>query len=283
MEWEGWQRRLWYLTKNRKDRATFALRSVSYPVDFKLSACPFYKAPPMAKAQSQPVNASDVQDDYASAIESCDELLRKIVTSGRTKASKEELLCFSTTAEWDEKRVAAELRRMRQVVRLEAIAGTPADRQAAESEAEAAAQILQSEGPAISEQIQKLQPEGPGVSEEIQKLQARLRTLERDAAQSAARVEDYSHAVESLRVRAPVHIQSRARQVLAEVHAGPMATRVQLEARRDQMVSQMEAAESTNCDTKEVSAINEAIEKAKAEERDALEAAMKALDYYALG
>ena len=83
---------------------------------------------------------------------------------------------------------------MNSVIRLQAIAGRSADREAASKEAETTAAILEKEQPKLESKIAELT--------------AKLNGLERDSRLSAKRCEEQSEAVQQLRGQVPEHIRT---------------------------------------------------------------------------
>ena len=130
------------------------------------------------------------------AIEEADRVLAEIVRANR-RATSGELAYFQSELRWDERQVKNELRRMGNVLRDRAIAGTASDRAAAQAEAEVADGILQREGVKVAAKIAELQ--------------SKLASMERDAKLSAQRVADQDQAVERLRNNAPEHIRQVVR------------------------------------------------------------------------
>jgi len=146
---------------------------------------------------------ADVAFEFSEDIQTADELLREIVNAGR-KPNVAEMTYFRRRLNWDERTINEQYRRMASVVRLQAIAGSPQDREAASAEATRAAEVLESESPKIAEQIAKLQ--------------AKLGTLERDARLSAKRCEEQAKAVEQLRSHVPDHIRQEADALAASIY-----------------------------------------------------------------
>lgn len=148
--------------------------------------------------------ASEVAERSRQLIAEADILLREITQAGR-RPTYPELTYFAREVGWDERKVNDQLRRMHNVLRQEAIAGTPAGRQASAKEAKMAAALFASEGPKLEEQIQKLQ--------------AKRDELERDARLSQKRVEEQSEAVQRLRELCPEHIAVAVRVDLENIAA----------------------------------------------------------------
>ena len=139
---------------------------------------------------------SEIAEHYSENIAEADLLLREICQSGR-RPTFAELTFFQREIGWDAIAVQSQLRRMNSVLRLQAIAGTAADREASEKESETAAGLAETELPKILEKIRKLQQQADA--------------LERDARLSAKRVEEQSGAAEQLRTLAPENIAGSVR------------------------------------------------------------------------
>lgn len=86
---------------------------------------------------------------------------------------------------------------MNNVLRLQAIAGSAADRDSAAAESETAASVFETEGVKIRDKIDKLTKQ--------------LEGLERDARLSSKRVSEQAEAVASLKTLCPEHIAAAAR------------------------------------------------------------------------
>jgi hypothetical protein len=123
-------------------------------------------------------------EDVGHEFEFGDRLLRKIVSENRQPNFSESTF-FKSKLGWDENRVHSQMRRMTNVVRLQAIAGRKADREALESEKETACEIAEKEVPKIDAQIEKLTR---------QKAQ-----LEKAAANATRRCAEVCEAIEKLR------------------------------------------------------------------------------------
>ena len=128
------------------------------------------------------------------AIQEADGVLAEIVRAGR-RATLGELSYFAQSLRWDERTVRQEIRRMMNVVRDRAIAGSAHDRAAAQAEAETAAGILQREGVKVAAKIAELT--------------GKLAAMERDAKLSSQRVADQAEAVLRLRQNAPQHVRDQ--------------------------------------------------------------------------
>jgi len=100
-------------------------------------------------------------------------------------------------------RVRDQLRRMHGVLRLQAIAGTAADRQAAQDERTTSADVLAKEQPKLTAKIAELQ--------------SRLETMQRDARLSQKRAEDQFEAVRQLRELVPQHIRDSVNHAVSAI------------------------------------------------------------------
>jgi hypothetical protein len=138
----------------------------------------------------------EIELSQRDAIEEADQVLAEIVRANR-RATSGELAYFQSELRWDERQVKNELRRMGNVVRDRAIAGTASDRAAAQAEAEVADGILQREGVKVAGKIAELQ--------------AKLSAMERDSKLSSQRVVDQAEAIERLRNNSPQHIRDGVR------------------------------------------------------------------------
>jgi len=138
--------------------------------------------------------ADEILESHENDTLEADYLLRDITLANR-KPNHAESVFFQQKLGWSEKQVNDQMRRMNSVLRLQAIAGTPADRQAATTEAETSADILAKEQPKLESKISELQ--------------SKLEALQRDARLSQKRCEEQTQAVQQLRTMCPQHIQQR--------------------------------------------------------------------------
>tara|TARA_R110002072_G_scaffold12630_2_gene54144 strand:+ start:12121 stop:12930 length:810 start_codon:yes stop_codon:yes gene_type:complete len=162
----------------------------------------------MAKTATKPVPANmsehvdAVAEEHRYALESADRLLREIKLAGR-RPTYAEMVSLTRETGWSQKDVGTELRRMNTAIQNEEIAGTPKDREAAKKQAAKAAEVLESEGPKLRDQIEKLETQ--------------LRQIENDAKTTKQRVEDQADAVEKLIDNAPrfakEEVQTRLRML----------------------------------------------------------------------
>lgn len=122
-----------------------------------------------------------------------DELLRQITVDNRQPAYPE--FVFFQKLGWNEKTVRDQLRRMHNVVRLQAVAGTPDDRLAAQNEADTSAEVLAKESPKLAAKIVELQ--------------SKLEGFHRDARLSEKRVADQTAAVQQLKELVPQNVSAQ--------------------------------------------------------------------------
>lgn len=138
-------------------------------------------------------------------VEEAESLLAALVNESR-KPTRAESAYFQARLNWDEKAVAAQVRRMSKVLHFKSIAGTAADRQATLEQAEAAKTALAKEGAKLQDAIAKAE--------------AKLRQLEADASLAAKRGEDQAQAVLTLRQLVPEHIAEDVRDQQTELDFG---------------------------------------------------------------
>jgi len=147
---------------------------------------------------------SDVAVDFAEEMSLADNLLREITQNNR-QATYAELVYFQKHLGWDVSEVRSQLRRMTNVLRNQAIAGTTQDREAASKEATTATEILSKEGPKVADQIAKLE--------------AKLRSLETDSRLSQKRCDEQTDAVDQLKKLCPQHIVESVRHAVGTIEA----------------------------------------------------------------
>lgn len=153
-------------------------------------------------------------DDYSAVLEvaelhreriiEADDLLREISLANR-RPTFAELTFLSREVGWNEQRVQAELRRMGNVIRLQAIAGTSQDREALAQETATASKLFESEAPKIIEKRDKLQKQ--------------LDAIERDARQAQKRFDDSNEAVRRLRELPSEHIAASVRAEVGRIES----------------------------------------------------------------
>jgi len=146
--------------------------------------------------------ADEVLEEHKIDSESADDLLRDITLANR-KPNYAETVFFQQKMGWDDIRVRDQLRRMHGVLRNQAIAGTPADRQAATTESETAGTIAEKELPKIDKKLADLQSQRDAI--------------QRDARLSARRCEEQAQAVLQLRTMCPQHIQQRVESKVSTI------------------------------------------------------------------
>lgn len=128
--------------------------------------------------------ADEIRDDFEFECESADVLLRDIVLRDQTPTYAE-TVTFKQKMGWDEKTIRDQLRRMHNVLRLQAIAGSPANREATIKEAETSAAVLENKRPKLLDTISKAEAE--------------LKRLEDDARKAAKRADEQRDATMRLR------------------------------------------------------------------------------------
>lgn len=147
-----------------------------------------------------------VRSDFADRSRESEQLLIEIIREGRTELLTSERAFLAREMGWDEAEVKRQMRRVNTIVRLQAIAGRPEDRDAALIECQTSVDLLAKEGPKIEAKIEKLRAELSG--------------LERAASTAQKRVEAQSEAVQQLRNHCPQDIVERVRQAVKVVEAG---------------------------------------------------------------
>lgn len=144
--------------------------------------------------------AGEVSDRHIGCLGEAEILLREINHDGRAPTFAE-LTFFKRECGWEQKAVNDQLRRMNNVLRLQSIAGSSADRKATTKEAATATEVFEKEGPKLAAKIEELQ--------------TKLNGLERDARLSAKRCEEQLEAAQRLRELVPEYV---AGQVRSEVN-----------------------------------------------------------------
>jgi len=147
--------------------------------------------------------AEEVQQDFADRSREAEELLFDVYREGRTEFLTSERAYLARELNWDEKKCRQELARVNRVARLQAVCGSPMDRQAAQDECKTSADVLAKEQPRLETKIAELQ--------------SKLASLERDARLSEKRVEDQTQAVQQLRTMCPQHIQQRVESKVSTI------------------------------------------------------------------
>ena len=160
--------------------------------------------PPPTPPRQEPSFVSDVAREYAEEVRIADQLLAEIAARDSTPTYSE-YLYFTRCLGWAKPKVGDQVRRMHQVARFRAIAGTPADRDAAIAERDKSASVLASQSPKLAA--------------EIERLTAQLERLERDATDSASRVAHQESAVTTLRELAPDDVKAEHAGELDRIRA----------------------------------------------------------------
>jgi len=146
--------------------------------------------------------ASEVAESHSMDCSQADELLRTIVQENR-KPNYAEAVFFQQKMGWDSVRVNDQYRRMNSVLRLQAVCGSLADRQAAQDECKTSADVLAKEEPKLEAKVAELQ--------------SKLEGLRRDARLSARRCEEQTQAVRQLRELIPQHILLHVQAAVATI------------------------------------------------------------------
>ena len=156
---------------------------------------------------AQPTNfAEEVQQDFADRSHEAELLLFDVCREGRTEFLTSERAYLARELNWDEKKCRQELARVHRVLRLQAIAGSPAGREAALSECMTATDLHAKQGPKITQ--------------DIEKLQAKLSGMERDASAAIRRAEQQADACTQLRTMCPVAIVDGVNRERRALEAG---------------------------------------------------------------
>jgi len=150
--------------------------------------------------------AEEVQQDFADRSHEAELLLFDVCREGRTEFLTSERAYLARELNWDEKKCRQELARVHRVLRLQAIAGSPAGREAALSECMTATDLHAKQGPKITQ--------------DIEKLQAKLSGMERDASAAIRRAEQQADACTQLRTMCPVAIVDGVNRERRALEAG---------------------------------------------------------------
>lgn len=148
----------------------------------------------------------EVRSDFADRTADVEQLLIEVVQSGRTELLTSERAYVAREMGWDEVELKRQLRRVANILRLRAIAGSPADREAALTECQVSADLLTKEEPKILAKIQELQ--------------VKLSGLQRDASTAQKRVTAQAEAVQQLRQFVPPDVKEKVQQAVKAVEAG---------------------------------------------------------------
>ena len=147
-----------------------------------------------------------VLEDYADRSREAEQLARDVIGEGRIEFSTAEKAHLAREMNWDERQCRDELRRVRNVSRLQGIAGRPEDRAATSLECQTATDLLAKQGPILESKISELQ--------------TRLEGLRRDSRLSEKRVEEQTLAVQQLREVCPVAIVDGVNRERRALEAG---------------------------------------------------------------
>lgn len=147
---------------------------------------------------------AEIAASHSENVIEADSVLREIVEANR-RPTFPELTFFARELGWNEIVVNNQLRRMNSVLRLRAIAGSSADREATALEFETAAKLFDSEAPKLREKLAKLQTQLDG--------------LERDSRLSLKRVEEQNEAVRQLKELTPEHVRESVRSEVSRIES----------------------------------------------------------------
>lgn len=138
--------------------------------------------------------ADEVADTYESDCEEAEWLLRDRARQNQ-KLTESDYAFTASRLNWDRVKTNTEFRRVSQAVTLLSIAGTPAQQEAKEAEAQAAAEVFAKESPKLEAKILELQ--------------AKLSGLERDARLTEKRVEETREALAKLPTVTPTFLRKK--------------------------------------------------------------------------
>jgi hypothetical protein len=148
----------------------------------------------------------DIRQDFVERSREAEALLIEISREGRTDFLTSERAFFVREMGWSPDDAKRELRRVNTILRLQAIAGTSKDREAALKECQVSTDLLAKEEPKILEQIAKLE--------------SKLAGLRRDASTAQKRVEQQGEAKQQLRSHCPPDIKETVKLAVKTVEAG---------------------------------------------------------------
>jgi len=120
-------------------------------------------------------------------------LLRGIIAADR-EPNHDELAHARRFFAWDANEFKKQLRRLQQVTRYQAVAGTPASREAGITERDCSAQILLTESPKLAAKMEAIQKQ--------------INALERDHRLASKRCDEQIDGVDQLRKLVPAHVLS---------------------------------------------------------------------------
>lgn len=148
--------------------------------------------------------ANEIADRHKGYIEEADELLREISQADR-RPTFAETTFFNRECGWNERAMNDQLRRMNQVLRYKAIAGSSADREALALEAKTAAEIAAKEVPKHRAKAE----------EHTSKADA----FEKDARLAQKRFDESNEGALQLRELVPEHIAGEVRSEVARIES----------------------------------------------------------------
>lgn len=146
-----------------------------------------------------------VREDFIERSREAESLLVEVAKEGRNDFLVSERAFLVREMGWDVEEQKRQLRRVNTILRLQAIAGTSKDREAALKECQVSADLLAKEEPKILEQIAKLE--------------SKLAGLKRDASTAQKRVEQQSEAKQQLRSHCPADIKEAVKLAVKVVEA----------------------------------------------------------------
>ena len=150
--------------------------------------------------------AEEVEQDFADRSHEAELLLFDVCREGRTEFLTSERAYLARELSWDERKCRQELTRVRNVLRLQSICGSPADREAALNECLVANDLHAKESPKLEAKIAELR--------------SKLSGLSRDATGASRRVEQQADAVTQLRTHCPASIVEGVNQARRVLDAG---------------------------------------------------------------
>lgn len=152
-------------------------------------------------------SAPSATDESLRLFAEADQMLLDFVRRGGTsygELSGGELLLCRRMA-WDRDDIRRQIAFRESIVRHQEVAGSSADRQAAQQRLDAASRALSTEGSKLRTELEEV----------TQKLNAQINALETEASAAANVVNEISQAVASLRGLAPAHVRHDAAKFIA--------------------------------------------------------------------
>lgn len=150
--------------------------------------------------------AEEIRQEFSYHTMEVERLLVEVVREGRNELLTSERAYIAREMGWDADEIKRQLRRVNAILRLQAICGSPEDREAALNECQVATDLCAKEAPKIEQKIQELQQ--------------KLNSLQRDSNSAQRRCEQQAEAVVSLRLHVPAHIKEQVQQAVKVVEAG---------------------------------------------------------------